>query len=246
MCLKGMCLCLYFKRKPEEVFVKPKMGVGPSTTQPKNLILYIHGLSAPSRAVWMTAKAADIPVTVRYLDLFKGEHKTPEFAKINPDTTVPTLQDGEFSLWESRPIMTYMCSRYSKNSRLYPKDLQKRAVVDRLLHYDLGSVYKTVSEYMYPQLFQAKPPDHDKESAMRKTFDYMNRQLQGQKYMAGDDMTLADISMATNLALLELRSYKLDQWPLLNAWYQKMKQLSYWAECNQGLYEWKNPMLSDL
>ena len=98
----------------------------------------------------------------------------------------------------------------------------------------------------YPQLFQAKPPDHDKESVMRKTFDYMNRQLQGQKYMAGDDMTLADISMATNLALLELRSYKLDQWPLLNAWYQRMKQLPYWAECNAGLYEWKNPMLSDL
>ena len=44
--------------------------------------------------------------------------------------------------------MTYMCSRYSKNSRLYPKDLQQRSVVDRLLHYDLGSVYKTVSEYM--------------------------------------------------------------------------------------------------
>ena len=44
--------------------------------------------------------------------------------------------------------MTYLCSRYSKNSRLYPKDLQQRAVVDRLLHYDLGSVYKTVSEYM--------------------------------------------------------------------------------------------------
>ena len=59
------------------------MGVGPSTTQPKNLILYIHGLSAPSRAVWMTAKAADIPVTVRYLDLFKGEHKTAEFAKVS-------------------------------------------------------------------------------------------------------------------------------------------------------------------
>ena len=101
------------------------------------------------------------------------------------------------------------------------------------------------SPLQYPQLFQAKPPDHDKESAMRKTFDYLNRQLQGQKYMAGDEMTLADISMATNLALLELRNYKLDQWALMNAWYQRMKQLPYWGECNAGLYEWKNPMLSD-
>ncbi|KAH3866124.1 hypothetical protein DPMN_029178 [Dreissena polymorpha] len=35
-----------------------------------------------SRAVWMAAKAANIPVTIRYLDLFKGEHKTTEFAKV--------------------------------------------------------------------------------------------------------------------------------------------------------------------
>ena len=51
--------------------------------------------------------------------------------------------------------MTYMCSRYSKNSRLYPKDLQQRSVVDRLLHYDLGSVYKTVSEYMVSNQFDS-------------------------------------------------------------------------------------------
>ena len=83
----------------------------------------------------------------------------------------------------------------------------------------------------------------DKEAVMRKTFDYMNRQLQGQKYMCGDDMTIVDISMATNLALVELRNYKLDTWPLLSTWFQRMKSLEYWAECNAGLYEWKSPML---
>lgn len=64
------------------ILISIQIGVGSSNKKPKNLILYIHGLSAPSRAVWMTAKAANIPVTIRYLDLFKGEHKTPEFAKV--------------------------------------------------------------------------------------------------------------------------------------------------------------------
>ena len=68
---------------------------------------------------------------------------------------------------------------------------------------------------------------------------------QGQKYMCGDDMTIVDISMATNIALLELRNYKLDTWPLMSQWFQRMKSLPYWAECNQGLYEWRSPMLSD-
>jgi glutathione S-transferase len=44
--------------------------------------LYIYGLSAPSRAAWMTARAANIPINIKYLDLFKGEHKAPEFQKV--------------------------------------------------------------------------------------------------------------------------------------------------------------------
>jgi glutathione S-transferase len=49
----------------------------------------------------------------------------------------------------SRPVMQYLVSKFGgRHSYLYPKDLQKRAIVDRLLYYDLGSVYKTVTEYM--------------------------------------------------------------------------------------------------
>lgn len=45
--------------------------------------------------------------------------------------------------------MQYLVSKFGgRHSYLYPKDLQKRAIVDRLLYYDLGSVYKTVTEYM--------------------------------------------------------------------------------------------------
>ena len=58
-------------------------------------------------------------------------------------------------------------------------------------------------------------------------------------------MTIVDISMATNIALVELRNYKLDQWPLMAQWFQRMKSLEYWAECNKGLYEWQSPTVSE-
>lgn len=62
-----------------------QMGNGASSSGVKGggiPTLYIYGLSAPARAAWMTAKAAEIPVHLKYIDLFKGEHKTPEFAKV--------------------------------------------------------------------------------------------------------------------------------------------------------------------
>ncbi|KAL5019089.1 hypothetical protein ScPMuIL_004811 [Solemya velum] len=238
-----MLVCLCFRQKPDDIVLKTDMGSGSSAPSVgKAPTLYLYALSAPSRAVWMTAKAADIPVNIKYVDLFKGEHKTTEFAKINPDTTVPTLQDGHFALWECRPIMMYLVSKYGgSNPNLYPKNLQKRAVVDRMLNYDLGSVYKAVSEFMYPQLFQAKPPDPDKEMAMKKTFEYMDDQLQGCQYITGASLTIADISIAANISLTELKGYSLDPWTNLCAWFQRMKTLPFWAECNKGLYEWKPP-----
>lgn len=94
----------------------------------------------------------------------------------------------------------------------------------------------------YPQLFQGKPPDPDKEAAMKKAFEYLNRNLDGgQRYMTGDDLTIVDISMATNISLTEIKGYMMDKWPDLAMWYRRMKALPYWVECNKGLYEWKTP-----
>lgn len=46
----------------------------------------------------MTAKALGIEFILKNLDLFKEEHMTPEFLKINPQHTIPTLVDNGFSM----------------------------------------------------------------------------------------------------------------------------------------------------
>ncbi|XP_071107751.1 glutathione S-transferase 1-1-like [Haliotis cracherodii] len=107
--------------------------------------LYHFPASPPCRSVRMTSKALGVQLELKQLEYHNKGHLSPEFIKINPDHTTPTIVDGDFTLWESRAIMRYLVGKYGgEDNSLYPRDLQKRAEVDRLLDYDLGVFYRTM------------------------------------------------------------------------------------------------------
>ena len=51
----------------------------------------------------------------------------------------------------SRAIMCYLVNKYSGDDpdkrKLYPTDAEHRAVVDRTLYFDIGTLYKSVVDY---------------------------------------------------------------------------------------------------
>lgn len=48
----------------------------------KKPILYTYPLSPPARAVLLTGAVLGIEFEEKVVDLFKAEHKTPEFVKV--------------------------------------------------------------------------------------------------------------------------------------------------------------------
>jgi len=121
---------------------------------------YIPG-SAPCRAVQMTAKAVGVDLNLKLTNLMAGEHLKPEYLKINPQHTVPTLVDDGFALWESRAIMVYLVEQYGKTASLYPSDAKARAIVNQRLYFDLGTLYQRFADYYYPQIFAKAPANPD-------------------------------------------------------------------------------------
>ena len=82
------------------------MGSKPSTarhnvTSPSGGVeFYFDPVSPPSRCVHMTLKALGEGFIEKKLQLFKGEHKSEAFLKINPAGQVPAIKDGNFTLGE--------------------------------------------------------------------------------------------------------------------------------------------------
>jgi len=68
----------------------------------------------PSPNTWKVRAVAahlGIPLELEFVDLTKGQHRTPEYLALNPTGRTPTLVDGDFRLWESNAIMQYLASQ---------------------------------------------------------------------------------------------------------------------------------------
>ena len=100
------------------------------------LKLFIDHASQPSRAILVFCLINKIPHQVVDTRLMKGEHLTPEFAKINPNKKVPAILHGDFNLAESHAIMRYLARAFNVPEQWYPRnDLKKAARIDEYLDY---------------------------------------------------------------------------------------------------------------
>jgi len=190
--------------------------------------------SPPCRAVYMCIKELGVDVRMREIDMYKkAEHTQPWFVRMNPQHTVPTLNDDGFVLWESRAIMAYLASKYGKDDSIYPKDPEKRALVDRMLYFDMGTLYKCMIDYFQPILYNGATGDPQKANALKQSLDYLDMYLEDTSYAAGDQLTIADFSLLASVTHLEGVDWSYKSYDNINRWVNRLKsELPYYAECN--------------
>ncbi|XP_054711352.1 uncharacterized protein LOC129220942 [Uloborus diversus] len=179
--------------------------------------------SPPCRAVTFTAQQLGVKLNEKYVDLLNGEHLKPEFLKMNPQHTVPTIDDDGFYLFESRAIQAYLVNKYAPNHALYPQDPQKRAAIDKVLYFD-SSLFAILKDIMISVLRKGEPPKPESLEAMQKQLQIFEEFLGKTSYAAADYLTLADFSLVTNIEQLKVIDFDLSVFPRINAWMQKLKK----------------------
>lgn len=208
--------------------------------------------SAPCRAIQMTAAAVGVQLNLKFLNIQTGEHLTPEFIAINPQHTIPTLVDNGFVLTESRAICGYLVDRYGKpDDSLYPRDPQRRAVVNQRLLFDMGMLYETMGNYFYPVMFGASTAfDPEAYKKIEQMLEIFNAFLEGQTYAAGNTFTIADIALVASLSTWAHSEGGFElgkKYPNVTRWFNKCKQVAPRYDINvAGLREFKKMMTTML
>jgi len=176
-------------------------------------------LSAPCRVVQMACEVAGIDYEFRQVDLFKGEHMTPQYLAKNPQHNIPYVEDGNFGMNESRAAAAYLVQRYAKDDSLYPKDLMTRAKVDSRLYFDMGSFYKAFGDVVTPKIFGGNPAGKKEHDKLKEVLGWMDDFVKDGAFAAGTaKITLADISLLASYTTMKECGVDLAPYKNMSAW----------------------------
>ncbi len=89
----------------------------------KKLNFYFHA-TPNSMKVAVLLQELEVPFKVPTVDIFKGEQHKPDILKINPNSKVPALFDGQTTVFNSHANLQYLAEKHGK---FIPKNLGKKA-----------------------------------------------------------------------------------------------------------------------
>lgn len=74
-----------------------------------------------------------------------------------------------------------------------------------------------------------------------QTYEFLEKFLEGHKWIAGDELTLADLSLLTSTTSLDvLVPIDESKFPNVTAWIKRGQQLPYYHVNQKGLDDYKN------
>ncbi|HVT55000.1 MAG TPA: glutathione S-transferase N-terminal domain-containing protein [Xanthobacteraceae bacterium] len=128
-----------------------------------------------------------------------GVVDTPAYRNMNPNGRIPTLEEGDFVLWESNAIMRYLCESYGGET-LYPLEPKTRADINRWLDWSL-SILSPADTKVFLATIRTPEAKQDKAEIAKlvaqaaTAYEILDRRLEDREYVAGK-FSIGDIALS--------------------------------------------------
>ncbi len=200
--------------------------------------IYADPITVNCRKVLAGLELIGAPYQREHVDYFKGEQKLPGYVAMNPNAAIPAMVDGDFVLWESNAILQYAADK-AGNEAAYPRDLQRRADINRWLAWESSSWFPACYVFLVENC--VKPllgggPDAGVLAAhaaqFHKLAGILDARLKAQAWIASEDApTIADVVLAAPMHLHGWQQLPLDEHPHLRRWMtERVESLSCWRK----------------
>ncbi|WP_291969816.1 glutathione S-transferase family protein [Candidatus Symbiopectobacterium sp.] len=159
-----------------------------------------------------------------------GGTDTAAFCALNPNSTVPVLQDGDNPpLWETGAILLYLANRYATGG-FWPEDLLARTEVDRWAEWAKLNIALGFTAPVFWRVVRTPEAERDLRAidtavnAFEQKLDIAEQQLASHPFLSGDAFSLADIQFGHVLYRYHDIGINRKPLPHLRAYYAKLMQ----------------------
>jgi glutathione S-transferase len=199
--------------------------------------LRLHVFPPSPRAFKVLVVAHHLGIDYEFVlcDLTKGDQKSAAYAALNPNQRMPSLEDGDFTLWESNAIVQYLAAK-KPESGLLPADERGRADVARWQFWESTTWDPAcailVFERAVKRFFGGGAPDPvEVEKGLQRfhrAAKVLNAHLRGRTYVCCDRLTLADFALAADLTMAEPAQLPLEDYGEIRRWAGRLAELRAW------------------
>ncbi len=159
-----------------------------------------------------------------------GGLDTAAFRALNPNKTIPVLQDGDNPpLWETGAILRYLATQYGEQA-FWPSDPARRATIDKWAEWAKLNVAMAFTVPVFWQIVRTPIEQQDQTAIHRAVSDLeiklaiADKELDQNTFLAGEHFTLADIQFGHVL----YRYYDIDivraPLPHLRRYYERLTE----------------------
>ena len=147
---------------------------------------------------------------------------TPEYLAMNPTQKVPTLVDGDLTIWESHTILRYVAAK--EKSALIPTDIGARTQVERWMDWLLAALNSAyLGGFRDAKKTEAeRAPDTVKNLVTELAI--LEKQLGKTPWVAGADFSLADIALGPIVKRCVAFPFDMPAMPNISAWLAKLAE----------------------
>lgn len=157
-----------------------------------------------------------------------GKNREATYLRMNPNGLVPTMQDGDFILWESNAIIRYLAGEHGVGT-LAPAGPKERAVADQWMDWQTS----VVAPAIFPAfLGLIRTPENKRDPAViaasqTKTIDAMKileAQLTKTAFVAGKEFSMGDIPLGVMAYRFRQLCPQRPAMPNLERWYEAISK----------------------
>lgn len=183
---------------------------------------------------YVMLEEAGLSYEVMSLDMMSTkEHKSEAFLKLNPNGKVPCLIDNGFVLWESAAIVQYLAHKYKPE--LLGSTLEEKGLVQQWSFWTMTEAQPPLVDILIQKVFVPEEKRNlalieHREKQIPGVLEILEKSLQGKKYLAGSQYTVADLMAASAVNIALGLQMDLSKFKNIKAWFSEIKSRPAWVK----------------